>query len=174
VKRRASSIPRPARENGFTLLELLVVVVILGIAAGVVSLSVSPSEDRLVAEEAERLAALFRLAQDEARVSARPLTWQADTRGYRFVGSDGPRSDNPDDPLRPRDWPFQVQRVVVPKLVFGAEPLLQPCEMQITTLTREVVLRLDAFGMMTVVGTSRLAPALSYRQSIPSPLAGEG
>jgi general secretion pathway protein H len=156
VTRRASSIPPTARENGFTLLELLVVVVILGIAAGVVSLSVSPSEDRLVAEEAERLGALFRLAQDEARISARPLTWEADTRGYRFVGSDGVRSDNPDDPLRPRDWPFHVQRVIVPRLVFGAEPLLQPCEIQITTLHRELVLRLDAFGMMTVSGASTL------------------
>src|SRR5262249_52590598 len=133
-----------------------VVVAILGIAAGVVSLSVSPSDDRLLAEEAERLGALFRLAQDEARVSARPLTWQADTHGYRFVGSDCVHGDSFDDPLRPREWPFQVQRVTVPKLVFGAEPLLQPCEIQIATPNREVVLRVDAFGMVTVSGVSAL------------------
>ena len=157
MTRRDSANPPITRERGFTLLELLVVVAILGIAAGVVSLSVSPSDDRLVVEEAERLAALFRLAQDEARITARPLTWEADTRGYRFVGRDGVRGDNPDDPLRPRDWPFQVQRVIVPKLVFGTEPLLQPCEIQITTLNREVVLRLDAFGTMTASGLSTVS-----------------
>lgn len=135
--------------RGFTLLELLVVIVILGVAAGMVSLSVAPSEERLLTMEMDRLAALFRLAQNEARVSGRPLVWEADGQGYRFLAGNAPRAENPDDPLRPRAWPFTVERIEAPIVVFGAEPLLPPVEIRITTPRRELVLALDAFGTLT-------------------------
>jgi general secretion pathway protein H len=140
----------PSGAAAFTLVEMLVVLAIIGIAAGVVSLSVQPSEQRLVVEEGERLAVLFRLAQDEARVSGRPVSWQADTQGYRFFAGDILRGNTPDDPLRPREWPFHVQRVEAPALVFGAEPLLPPAEIRIATSTRELVLVLDAFGVLSI------------------------
>ncbi len=79
--------------RGFSLLELLVVIVILGVTAGMVSLSVAPSEERLVATEMDRLAALFRLAQSESRVSGRPLVWKADGLGYRCLAGDVPRGE---------------------------------------------------------------------------------
>jgi general secretion pathway protein H len=135
--------------RGFTLLELLVVLVILGVAAGVVSLSVAPSEERLVEREAQRLATLFRLAQDEARVRGRPVSWEADAQGYRFLMG-GQKLQAADDPLRPRAWPFPVQHVVAPPLAFGPEPLLPPTEIRIVTPGRELVLALDAFGTVLV------------------------
>jgi general secretion pathway protein H len=138
----------PMKKAGFTLIELLVVIVILGVAAGMVSLSVAPSEERLAAMEVDRLAALFRLAQNEARVSGRPLTWQADANGYRFVTGETVHGATTDDPLRPRNWPFLVQRVEAPKLVFGSEPLLPPGEIRIATPRGEMVLALDAFGTL--------------------------
>ena len=58
------------RRIGFTLIELLVVIAILGIAAAAVALSVSRSDARMLQEETERLGALFRIAQDEARAVA--------------------------------------------------------------------------------------------------------
>ena len=105
----------------------------MGIAAGVVSLSVAPSEERLWSEEGNRLAALFRLAQVEARAQGRPIAWQADQRGYRFVSADKVR-EGPDDALRARDWPVAVRGVVAPEVVFGAEPLLPPVSIRIDTL----------------------------------------
>ena len=138
-----------ARCRAFTLLELLVVLVILGVAAGMVTLSVAPREERLVALEAERLGALFRLAQDEARVRGRPVAWRADTQGYRFLVG-GREPEAADDPLRPRSWPFQVERVDAPALVFGAEPLLPPAQIRVQTRGRALVLALDAFGTVTV------------------------
>jgi general secretion pathway protein H len=141
------SLPRAI--CGFTLLELLVVLVILGVAAGVVSLSVAPGEERLVEREAQRLAMLFRLAQDEARVGGRPVSWEADVRGYRFlIAGREPQASN--DPLRPRAWPFPVQQVVAPLLAFGAEPLLPPAEIRIATRERVRVLAVDAFGTVLV------------------------
>jgi general secretion pathway protein H len=140
---------RRAGCGGFTLLELLVVIVILAVAVGVVSLSAAPSEARLVEREAQRLAALFRLAQNEARALGRPIAWKADPGGYRFLVG-GAEVDAPDNPLRPRAWPFPVHGVSAPALEFGAEPLLPPAEIRIRTGTRELVLALDALGTVLV------------------------
>ena len=65
------------RRAGFTLIELLVVIAMLGIAAAVVALSVSGGEARLLREEAARLGALFRIAQDEARITGRTVSPRA-------------------------------------------------------------------------------------------------
>ena len=135
------------RSAGFTLLELLVVVAIIGIAAVTVTLSVASREGRLVEEETTRLGALFRLAQDEARITGRTLVWEADRGGYRFRAADGePLPDAGDGVLRARPWPFEVTQVEAAPIVFGREPLLTPATLRIATPKRELVLALDAFG----------------------------
>jgi general secretion pathway protein H len=138
-------------DRGYTLLELLVVIAILGIVAGMVSLSVAPTETRKSREEVNRLAVLFRLASDEARISGEPIAWQADANGYRFVQSDGVRGESDsDDPLRPRAWPFEVRSLKAPEVVFGREPLMTPAQIQIVTTSGEIDMDIDAFGELEV------------------------
>ena len=135
------------RRSGFTLIELLVVIAILGIAAAAVALSVSTSDSRLLQEESARLGALFRIAQDEARITGRTLVWEADLEGYRFrVLDEESARDWKDEILRPRTWPFAVLRIEGPRIVFGREPLLDPATLHIVTAEREVRLVLDALG----------------------------
>lgn len=139
------------RRSGFTLIELLVVIAILGIAAGVVSLSVSRSDGRLLQEEAARLGALFRIAQDEARVTGRVLVWEADVDGYRFRPLDEEAAgDWSDAVLRSRVWPFEVRRIEADPVVFSREPLLEPATLRIVTARREVQFYLDAFGNLKI------------------------
>lgn len=135
------------RRSGFTLIELLVVIAILGIAAGAVALSISRSDARLLDEEAARLGALFRIAQDEARITGRTLVWEADRDGYRFrlLDEDAAR-DWSDEVLRPRTWPFVVRSIEGGRIVFGREPLFDPATLRIATAEREARLTLDAFG----------------------------
>jgi general secretion pathway protein H len=135
------------RRGGFTLIELLVVIALLGIAAAVVALSVSSSDGRLLREETARLGALFRIAQDEARITGRTLVWEADSAGYRFrlLDDEGAR-DLSDDVLRERAWPFEVRSIEGGRIVFGREPLLDPATLTITTAQTEARLVLDALG----------------------------
>ena len=135
------------RRIGFTLIELLVVIAILGIAAAAVALSVSRSDARLLQEETARLGALFRIAQDEARISGRALVWEADLAGYRFrpVDEEMARDWN-DEVLRPRSWPFAVYSIEGGRIVFGREPLLEPVTLNIATAEVETRLALDALG----------------------------
>jgi general secretion pathway protein H len=139
------------RRAGFTLIELLVVITILGIAAAAVALSVSISDVRLLQEETARLGALFRIAQDDARISGRALVWEADLNGYRFRPLDTEAArDWKDEILRPRTWPFAVRRIEAGRIVFGREPLLNPATLRIVTAEREARLALDAFGNLTI------------------------
>lgn len=135
------------RRGGFTLIELLVVIALLGIAAAVVALSVPASDARLLREEAARLGALFRIAQDEARITGRTLVWEADSAGYRFRPLDDEGApDWSDDVLRQRAWPFEVRSIEGGRIVFGREPLLEPATLSITTALTEARLVLDALG----------------------------
>ncbi|TMH70924.1 MAG: type II secretion system protein GspH [Betaproteobacteria bacterium] len=126
---------------GFTLIELLLTVAIIGIAAGVLTLSLRGDEARKLREEGERLSALFRMAQSEARVGGRPLVWEADLSGYRFRG-DALREEL----ARERRWAVEVKRVETRRLLFAREPLREPAIVEIATEEHRLRLALDALG----------------------------
>ena len=75
--------PQPA--TGFTLLELLVVMVIAGVMLGVVSFNAMPSAHQALENEAKRIALLLQLARDEAIVRNGPVAFEADAEKYRFL-----------------------------------------------------------------------------------------
>lgn len=86
-KRRAP--PRARTCAGFTLLEILVVMVIIAVLAGLVSLSVGGRavDDRMEAES-RRLEQLFRIASDEAQAKGVELGFRHTPLGFEFVTPD--------------------------------------------------------------------------------------
>lgn len=78
--RRAAAANAP----GFTLIEVLVVLLVMGLFVGLVSAIVRPDERGLVRVEAERLAQLLELAAEESRLTGKPIAWTSDGPGYRF------------------------------------------------------------------------------------------
>ncbi len=78
--------PAAARRSvGFTLLELLVVVTIIGVFVGVAVLSIGIAGDaRAVEREAFRLATLLDLVREEALMQNRDYGLQFSESGYRF------------------------------------------------------------------------------------------
>ena len=107
------SRPFPGRraQRGFTLMELLVVMVLIGVVAGLASLSIGDGAERQLRSEADRLAATLRLARDELLItgeSDRALGMRRD--GYSFlelvVLDDSTREWHPlvDSQLGPREF----------------------------------------------------------------------
>jgi len=103
-----------SRQSGFSLLEIMVVVVIVGIVISVASLSMGIlGKDRELKIQADRFMALAELVQDEATMQSREFGIEVMTGSYRFVEYDalaGQWADIPgDDTLRLRPLPEDVE-----------------------------------------------------------------
>ena len=77
------------KARGFTLLELMVVILIIGVIVTFASLSIGDRalDDRLEAES-RRLEQLLRLAEEEADLKGAPLGLSFTVDGYRFLVAD--------------------------------------------------------------------------------------
>jgi len=148
--------------RGFTLIELMVVLAVIGIATGLLTLSLRGNDTRRLTEEAGRLAALFRMAQSESRLTGRPILWQADLGGYRFrtLGQE-PGPPVTEELARERKWPLEVERVERAELLFGREPLREPAEVTIAARGAVVHVALDALGNARVAGCEGVECAAS-------------
>jgi len=146
--------PRPTRAAGFTLLEMLVVLMIAGLLISLASISLTRNPRTDLNEEAQRVALLLESAGDEAQVRAQPIAWQPLSGGFRFdVRTEDGWRPLRDDLLGPRRWEGGVTGVAInypgdddsqaSRLVFGTEAVDQP--VQITLFS--------AVGRATIVGT---------------------
>jgi general secretion pathway protein H len=77
------------RAAGFTLIEVLVALLIMGLLVGLVSAIVRPDDRGLLRIEAERLGQLLDLAASESRFTGERIAWTADSTGYRFWRTNG-------------------------------------------------------------------------------------
>lgn len=157
--------------RGFTLLELLVVIVLAGILLSVLTISVSTDERQELAREARRVGQLFALAADEARIRQLPIYWEADLAGYRFITivAGERRLLDGDDLLRSRAWrqPLQTLALVAAgaeqpsQILLGAgapalrvpiarEWIQQPIRLELATASAKVAIDFDERGLGTV------------------------
>jgi general secretion pathway protein H len=78
------SVAISGQSRGFTLLEMLVVLMIMGLFVGLVSTITRPDDRAVLQLEAERLSQLLDFAATEARLTGKSIAWTADESGYRF------------------------------------------------------------------------------------------
>jgi general secretion pathway protein H len=140
--------PGPAAElvpaaRGFTLLELLVVVSIIAMVAGLAVISLPDTGEAELDREAERLALILEAARVESRTAGRPVWWEpageaggepgAGT-GFRFRGLPG---DGRDWPTRWLGTETRAQVEGARAVVLGPEPILPPQRLRISRGERQ-------------------------------------
>ncbi len=84
------------RENGFTLVELMVVIVIIGLLATIVVINVMPAQDTARAKKAEADIALLEQAAEMYRLSK--LDYPTTGQGLQALVSEGYVKRLPEDP----------------------------------------------------------------------------
>ena len=81
-----NTLPAPARSAGFTLLELMVVLVLIGIIFSFAMLSLGGDDlSEMMEQETRRLVTLLELASDEAVLRGEELAVHFTAEGYEFL-----------------------------------------------------------------------------------------
>lgn len=128
---------RRGPQRGFTLVELLVVLVLIALSSAVVVLSLRDADASQLDEEAERLSTLLEMARTEARISGLTVRWvpvgadeqapglqdsQLPSPQFRFVGLPARQSL----PTRWLDEEVSAQVLGARAVLLGPEAILPP------------------------------------------------
>jgi general secretion pathway protein H len=107
---------RPAR--GFTLLELMVVLAIVGMASATVVLALRDSAQTQIDREAQRLVAVLEAARAESRASGVRLEWRATPTGFEIRQGSLVRAQRWETP--------ELQAASEAPVPLGPEPVIGP------------------------------------------------
>jgi type II secretion system protein H len=157
---------------GFTLIEILVVLLILAIAAGVAVATVGSDERGTLRREAQRFGGALEYAAQRAQVRNETLGVNAAGRDIRFWRRDGDGTTwtlvRDDDVLAPRTMPDSMQvaavvyagrrlapNVIVPLRASGRN---EPSAYALLTRTAEVEVALDPLNRVTISAPQTIAP----------------
>lgn len=125
------------RSAGFTLIEMLVVLMIAGLLIAVVTLAPARNRRMDLDEEAQRLATMLESANDDAQIRSVSIAWQPSDGGYAFYERTESGAWRPlvDDLLKPYHWAADVTGVAIhytgssdstARVVFGDESINVP------------------------------------------------
>jgi general secretion pathway protein H len=142
------------RPAGFTLVELLVVVTILGLASAAVVLALPDTRPTLTAE-AERFAARVLRAREEAVLTNQAVEVEVDAAGYAFrKRMRGEWRALEDGPFARTAWEDGTQPVVEPakgvRIAFDTIGYAAPTALALTRGERTVRVEIDAAGEVQV------------------------
>jgi len=145
---------RTPNRAGFTLVELLMVVAIIGLAAGAVVLSV-PDPRPSVAAEAERFAARLTRAREESILTNRPVAVEATAAGYGFSVFDGADWSTLDEgPFGPEVWTpgTTVAPTASVRVVFDPTGVAEPASVTLTRDRASRTVTVDGAGEVSLNG----------------------
>lgn len=146
----------PGKAHGFTLLELMVVLVIVALATAGVSLALRDTGATRLEREGLRLSALLESARAQSRTSGLPVVWTGLPQGFEFIGL--PTQAGPGSLAGPRPWlsPDTQAQVIQPPgaqtLVLGPEPLIPAQRLVLVQGERRITLGTDGLSPFTVLG----------------------
>ncbi|WP_290125513.1 GspH/FimT family pseudopilin [Brevundimonas vancanneytii] len=146
ASRRAASV---GARQGFTLVELMVVIAIIGVAAGAVLLSM-PDPRPTLAVEAERFAARLTLAREEAVMTNRPVALRADAAGYGFESFDGAVWTPLTGVLAPKAWGEGVAVAAPARAVFDPTGGADAASVRLEREGQAVTVAIDGAGEVTI------------------------
>jgi len=106
-------MPHRLPHRGFTLIEIMVVMVILGVLTWLVTVNFAPDQRQQLQQEAGRLALLMEYASNNARTSGQAIAWKKLDTGYGYLHKqpDGLswKLIGQNETLRPRVLPADIQ-----------------------------------------------------------------
>ena len=159
-------------QRGFTLIELMVVVLIVALASGMVAFSLRDTQGIALEREGQRLAAMLEYARAQSRLQGTPVRWRATPQGFALEGLNKPVPEQP--------WLSEDTRVldVLPRnpaidpatlasLALGPEPVLAPQSVLLgsgQTPGNAVRVATDGVRPFAIVPADAAAPSAAGRE----------
>lgn len=157
----------PRAQQGFTLIEVAVVMLVIVIVLGIVSVNLEPDRETPVRDEARRLALLLQTAQQEAILQGKVLAVAIERQGYYFLMLNDKSEFKPmddDEVLHARPLPagIVISAVDIEGLPENEKPrllLLPTGELPAFTVTfSQGDIRWQVEGTLTGEVTAQVAP----------------
>ena len=135
---------------GFTLLELMVVVLIVAVASGMTVVSLRDRSQSKLEEEGARLSALLETARTQSRIVGTDVRWAPlTTGGFEFIGL--PPKAARELPSHWLDSDTTATIVGAPQLRLGPEPLLPAQRVVLHLGEREIAVGTDGLSPFQIV-----------------------
>jgi general secretion pathway protein H len=120
------------KQAGFSLLELLVVISILGFILSMATLALPNNNEKLWKQDVEELIATLNQAREEAAMSGAPIRWVSSSQGWSFRQISLQGDERPlGDPLKERRWRLSPTLSSIDQLVIGQEVFTSPTMIEI-------------------------------------------
>ncbi len=145
--------------SGFTLLELLMVVALIGISSALVSLALRDSPQNQLEKEATRMVILLEVARSHSRAQGVEVSWrpsldsQNTTEQFHFLGLNPKSTPMGIDTVWPTRWinpDIQATVWARESLSLGPEPYIGPQKLILKLHDQQIFISTDGFSSFKV------------------------
>jgi general secretion pathway protein H len=143
------------QQDGFTLMELMVVVAIIAIASAGVMFAIPDASATALERDAQRLAALLDSARAQSRASGLAVTWHATAEGFKFDGLPQAKNASTGEMVDlvkfPTNWLSAETHVEENShLALGPEPIIAQQEVVLLNAARSLTLATDGIRPFSI------------------------
>jgi general secretion pathway protein H len=143
------------KQSGFSLLELLIVITILGFILSMATLALPNSNEKLWKEDLQELTATLNQAREEVAMSGAPIRWVSSSQGWSFRQINLQGEERPlGNPLQEKKWRLSPTLSSTEQLIIGQEIFTSPMVIELKHGTLSAKIQREKNGRFRLVNPS--------------------
>ncbi len=143
------------KQSGFSLLELLIVITILGFILSMATLALPNTNEKLWKEDLQELTATLNQAREEVAMSGAPIRWVSSSQGWSFRQINLQGEERPlGNPLQEKKWRLSPTLSSTEQLIINQEIFTSPMVIELKHGTLSAKIQREKNGRFRLVNPS--------------------